>query len=80
MLTQAKFALFSSDALIRAGRRTQAETEAVVLRAMLVQYEGPDGELAGMLRERTAAAAGKRATPARDPGCAPVVLASPGRW
>ena len=44
------------DALIRAGRRTQAETEAGTLRAMLAEYEGPDGELAGMLRETIAAA------------------------
>jgi hypothetical protein len=47
------------DALIRAGRRTQAETEAGALRAMLSEYEGPDGELAGMLRETVAAAVGE---------------------
>jgi hypothetical protein len=46
------------DALIRAGRRTQAETEAGTLRGMLGEYEGPDGELARTLRERMSAAVG----------------------
>jgi hypothetical protein len=48
------------DALIRAGQRTRAETEAVALRVMLAEYEGPDGELAGKLRE-TLTAAGEEA-------------------
>ena len=54
------------DALIRAGRRSQAITEADALRAMLVQYEGPAGELAGMLRQTIAAATRKQLGSAGD--------------
>jgi hypothetical protein len=55
------------DALIRAGRRTQADTEAGALRKMLAQYEGPDGELAGLLRETMVAAVAAATSQGRWP-------------
>lgn len=39
------------DALIRSGLRDQAEAEAITLTGIITQYEGPDGELAQMLRQ-----------------------------
>jgi len=50
------------DALVRAGLRDQAETEAVTLSRIITQYEGPNGELAGVLRQTmTSAIRGTRA-------------------
>jgi hypothetical protein len=41
------------DALIRAGLIEQAKVEATVVANLVVEYEGPDGELAGELRSVT---------------------------
>jgi len=41
------------DALVRAGRVDQAKLEATVLANLIVEYDGPDGELARELRSVT---------------------------
>jgi hypothetical protein len=43
------------DALVRAGQVDQAKLEITVLANLVVEYEGPDGELARELRETVAA-------------------------
>jgi hypothetical protein len=40
-----------AEVLFRAGRVEQAKVEITALANLVVEYEGPDGELAGMLRE-----------------------------
>ncbi len=50
--------IWRCDALLRAGLVDQAKLEMTVLGNLIVEYEGPNGELAGKLRETVAAHGG----------------------